>query len=530
MTASPDEYVLALDLGTSGCKAALVDMHGTVHSWESEDVETLILPGGGAEQRPQDWIRAILTASKRLVGRFDSPQKIKAICPNTQGEGTVPIGEDREPLSNAILWMDTRGSDLVRQNLGGAINVAGYSASKILQYLRITGGAPSLTGKDQVGHIMFIRDQWPDIYSKTYKFLSVLDYLLLQFTGRYVSSYDMSVTTWITDNRDSTSISYNDKLCNLIGVDKNQFPKLVPSTEIVGTLAESIAAEIGLSADCKVVAGAMDTSAAAVGSGAVSDGDPHIYLGTSSWMGAHVPYKKTDIISSIASIPCAIPGKYLMTALQATAGGNLTFLRDKVLRGDDPVNNIKDISSIFDTFNVLVEASKPGAKGMMYTPWIYGERAPIEDPDIRASLHNISLNHTRADMVRAVFEGVALNTRWLLGPMEKFLGGACESIAVVGGGAKSDAWCQIFADVMDRPIRQIEDPIGANVRGSAYVASVALGHITFDDIPKLTKTRKIFEPSQQYKELYDFHFREFQNLYKAHKKICRRLNQFHKKA
>jgi xylulokinase len=262
----------------------------------------------------------------------------------------------------------------------------------------------------------------------------------------------------------------------------------------------------------------MDTTAAAIGSGAVRDGDPHLYLGTSSWIGAHVARKKTDIFTAIASIPCAIPGKYLMTALQATAGGNIAFFRDKILYPDDALRESGCPEDFFERVERLIENSPAGSRGIIYTPWIFGERAPIEDHSIRAGFHNISLEHTRADLIRAIHEGVGLNTRWLLGPVEKFLGRRVESIAAVGGGARSDAWCQIFADVLERPIRQIENPIEANVRGSAFIAAVALGKLKFDDVAELVAAKRIYQPRSEHKSLYDAHFRSMIRLYHAGKR------------
>jgi xylulokinase len=265
-----------------------------------------------------------------------------------------------------------------------------------------------------------------------------------------------------------------------------------------------------------------------VGAGTIADGDTHLYLGTSGWLGAHVPRKKTDLVSAIASVPCAVPSKFLMIALQATAGGNLTFLRDSVFFADDALGTGKAGPGFYGALDQLAESSPAGARGVIYTPWIYGERAPVENRAIRAGFHRLSLEHTRADLVRAVFEGIALNTRWILGPVERFLGRRCASIAAVGGGAKSDVWCRIYADALDRPIRQIENPIEANVRGSAFMAAVALGEMSFADVPAKVRTRAVFEPTRAHREVYDRHFREFKNLYGANKAIHRRLDEFHR--
>ncbi len=528
--AAPGDCVLAIDLGTSGCKAALVTFEGEALAWESRAVETILTPGGGAEQDPDAWWSAILDASRALIRRgVVSATSVKAVCANTQGEGTVAVDETGKHLCNAILWMDTRGKSHMSRAVGGAVNLLGYSPLKLFRYLSLTGGAPSLTGKDSVGHILHLQHERPEIAARTHKYLNVLDYINLRLTGQSVSTYDSIVTTWVTDNRSLRSIRYDATLCGYLGLTPEKFPPIVPCTEIIGEVLPDFASATGIPPNTPVVAGAVDTTAAAIGSGAVREGDPHLYLGTSSWIGAHVPKKKTDIFAAIASMPCALPDKYLMVALQATAGGNLTFLRDKLLYDHDELMRESYPNDVLKVFDKLVERAPAGSRGIIYTPWIYGERAPIEDPTIRAGLHNISLDHSRSDVIRAIYEGVALNTRWLLEPVEKFIGRRVDSIAMVGGGANSDVWCQIVADALDRPMRQIAQPIESNARGSAFIAGVALGKHKFDDVHDLVKTRRVFEPQPANRLVYDFHFKEFKQLYRANKDMCRRLNAFYRR-
>jgi xylulokinase len=273
-----------------------------------------------------------------------------------------------------------------------------------------------------------------------------------------------------------------------------------------------------------VVAGAIDNTAAAIGAGTVEDFAPHLYIGTSSWIAAHVPFKKTDIGSSLASIPCAVPGRYLLTALQATAGGNLTFLRDNIIYHQDELLQEADVPDIFKVLDQIASRVPAGSNGVMYTPWIWGERAPVEDRTLRAGLYNLSLNNTREDIIRAFLEGIAFNTRWLLSPVEKFLGRKVNSINIVGGGAQSDVWCQIFADVMNVEIKQVADPIYANARGAAWIAAVGLGEIKFSDISKLVQFKQRYTPQSQNRTLYEEKFDVFKLIYKQMKSIHQRLN------
>jgi len=161
---------------------------------------------------------------------------------------------------------------------------------------------------------------------------------------------------------------------------------------------------------------------------------------------------------------------------------------------------------------------------VLYAPWIYGERAPVEDSAVRAAIFNLSLENSRADIIRAVLEGVALNTRWLLRPFEKFLGRTVDRINIVGGGANSSVWCQIFADVLQRPIRQVKDPIQANVRGAAFIAAVGLGIMSYAEVPACIEYQRDYGPNAAHRPVYDAAFREFVNFYHQNSAIYRRLN------
>ena len=499
--------------------------HGKVLAWEFEGVETLLFPNGGAEQDAQAWWNAFLRVSKRLIAQgLVALEQIVAICCSTQGECTVPVDAEGRPLMNAILWMDARGREHLKALTGGRVMVAGYHPLRLWRWIRLTGGAPSLSGKDPAAHMLYVKHEHPDTYEKTYKFLNALDYLNLRLTGRFVATYDSILTSWVTDNRDASNVVYSDALLRRCGVAREKFPEIVKCTDVIGTLRPEVAAELGLRTDVAVVAGAIDNSAAAVGSGAVRDYAAHLYIGTSSWLAAHVPFKKTDILSSLASVPCAIPGRYLLTALQATAGGNLTFLRDKILYHKDELLQEERLPDVYKIMDRIAERTAAGSHGVLYTPWIYGERAPVEDATVRAAIYNLSLENSRADIIRAVLEGVAFNTRWLLRPFEKFLRRSLECINIVGGGAASNVWCQIFADVLNRPVRQVKDPIQANVRGAAFIAAVGLGVISYGDVPDHTEYQREYQPTAAHRATYDTCFREFVSIYQHNRGIYRRLN------
>ncbi|MEY2819042.1 MAG: hypothetical protein RL275_2505, partial [Chloroflexota bacterium] len=333
------------------------------------------------------------------------------------------------------------------------------------------------------------------------------------------------VTSWVTDNRNPDDIHYDNSLILSLGIEREKLPDVVACTKVIGNLRGDVAKALGISSNVKVVAGAIDNTAAAIGAGAVEDYALHLYIGTSSWMAAHVPFKKSDVASSMASIPCAVPGRYLLTALQATAGGNLTFLRDNIIYHKDELLQEADVPDIFRVLDQIANRVPAGANGVMYTPWIWGERAPVDDRTLRAGLYNLSLNSTREDIIRAFLEGIAYNTRWLLSPVEKFLGRKVNSINIVGGGAQSDVWCQIFADVMNVEIRQVADPIYANARGAAWIAAVGLGEIKYADIPAMIQFRRAYQPKVENRGVYERGFENFKLIYNQMKSVYRHLNQ-----
>ncbi len=527
MPKEDDKFILAIDLGTSGSKTALVSIHGKVVDFEFQEVPLILLPNGGAEQNPGDWWDAIMATSKRLLDKgLVNPDNVVAVAASTQWTGTVAVDRAGNPLMNAIIWMDMRGAKYVRDISKGLVNIEGYGLLKLIRWIRLTGGAPGQSGKDPVGHILLIKNEFPEIYHKTHQFLEPKDFINLCLTGKFAASHDSITCHWITDNRNIGDITYSEKLLKLLSFDREKFPDLYRATDILGPLKREVAEELGLRPDVQVVMGSPDIHAAALGSGAIGDFEGHIYIGTSSWIVAHVPFKKTDILHSIASIPSAIPGRYIIVNEQETAGGVLTYLKNNILYHQDDLLKEEALPDIYKVFDRVAEKVPAGSNKVMFTPWLNGERTPVEDNTLRACLFNLSLDNTREDIIRAFFEGVAFNQKWVLNYVEKFCGHRMNSLNIVGGGANSDLWCQIHADVLNRTIKQVKDPIQTNVRGAAFIASVALGFIEFEDIPSFVKINKKFKPNPQNRKLYDDMFREFLNIYKKNKPIFKRLNSY----
>jgi xylulokinase len=518
--------ILAIDLGTSGPKVALVSLRGDILGSAFAETPLLLLPNGGAEQKPDHWWSAIVKATHDLLGhKLVSVDDIAAISCTSQYSSTVAVDKDGRPLGNAINWMDTRGARYVREITGGVVRIQGYGIRKLWKWVRLTGGIPTHSGKDSIAHILYLKHELPDIYRAAHKFLEPKDYINLRLTGQFAATYDSITLHWVTDNRDIANIDYHPRLLKMAGLDRAKLPDLKHATDILGPLTPQAARDLELPEGIPVVAGTTDSQSAAIGSGAVRDFEPHLYIGTSSWISCYVPFKKTDMFHNMASLPSAIPGRYYVANEQECAGACLTFLRDKLVYPADELAIGNAPSHPYQLFDRVAEKVPAGSGAVIFTPWLYGERTPIEDHSVRGGFFNLSLATTRECLVRAVFEGVAYNSRWLLECVERFCRRRLDPLNMIGGGAKSSLWCQIFADVFDRTIRQVKDPLHANTRGAGLVGSVALGHIKFDDIAERVEIAQTFHPNPAHRRIYDALFHEFLNIYKNNKRTFARLNR-----
>jgi len=527
------KYILAIDLGTSGPKVTLVSTDFEVVGNEFEPTDLHLFDNGGAEQDPAQWWDTISICTKRLISKGLVPvEDIEAISCTAQWSGTVAVDKKGKNLMPSIIWMDSRGSKQIDKITDGLIKIEGYSASKIFSWMNITGGAPGHSGKDPVAHILYIKENMPEIYQKTYKFLEPKDYINLLLTGQFVSTPETMCLHWVMDNRNINDIDYHPKLLKWTGLEREKLPDLVNQTDIIGSILPEVARQFGLKEGVKVIGGTPDVQAAAIGSGAVRDYEAGLCFGTSSFLTCHVPHKATDIFHNMAALPSGIPGKYFVANEQETAAVCLNFLKDNIFFADDLLNTEANGRDVHEAFSELAATVPAGSEGLIFTPWLYGERTPVEDHSVRGGWHNLSLKMTRAHMVRSVLEGVAFNARWLLKYVEtsKFVPKSHRPfkwINFIGGGAKSDVWCQILADILQRPIRQVNEPRHANARGVAALAMVSLGYASFEDIAEKTIIDRVYDPNPDNKQLYDSLFSEFLKIYDKNKGIYKRLNSKH---
>jgi xylulokinase len=519
-------YALAVDLGTGGPKVALVSVDGGIADRESGTTRLLLGPGGAAEQDPDDWWTSITGAVRRLMARgVVAADAVAAMSVTSHWSGTVPVGPDGRHLMNALLWMDSRGAPYVREVTGGPLRVAGYDVRKLRRFVSRAGGLPGHSGKDPTAHIQWIRHERPEVYAATSVFLEPADYLNLRLTGRACSSYDCIALHWAADIRDLSAVHYDDVLLKMSGLDRDRLPELVPTATIVGGLLPSVAEQWGLRAGTPVVTASGDVPSAVVGSGAIADYAGHLYIGTSSWLSCHVPWKRTDLFHNQTTLPSALPGRYFIANEHETAGACLTFLKDTMRVRPDGLNADASDEEVYRGFDVAAARAPAGAGNVVFTPWLNGERAPVDDPTVRAGFHNLSLTTTTDDLIRSVYEGTAYNSRWLLDAVERFARRKLLALAFIGGGAKSAVWSQIHADVLGRTIRQVADPQQANVRGAAFIAFVALGLADAGDLARRVPIAAEYEPDPRHRARYDDLYAAFKGFYKRTRSLYARLNR-----
>ncbi len=508
---------LGIDLGTSSVKVGLYDEELRLIGGKIRSYGVSYIGYGGAEQSPEDWWEAIAGACSGIRSEHESDwDAISSVAVTGQFSGTVPVGSDGAPLRNAIIWLDSRGEEATRKIVSGFPSIAGYRLDKLYSWIRLTGGAPTRSGKDSISHILYLLNEENSTYRDAYKFLEPKDYINLKLTGKFTGTYDSMVLNWITDNRQLSGIKYSRKLLDRAGLDGSKFPELKGSWEPVGTVSPEAAVQLGLHENAVVAGGSGDIQSTLVGSGCSSGFDPVLYVGTSSWVTCHVPFKKTDLRHNIASLPSALPSYYFIAAEQESAGSALSYIRN-LLYDNDHLPAFSEIDS-------LALNAPPGSHGLVFLPWLYGERAPVESRNLRASFFNLSLTHDRSSLVRAVLEGIGYNLKWLLEAVERFAGRKFETIKMAGGGASSAVWPQIIANILQRDISIVSDPVYVNARGASVLAMMAEGEKDVFNREGLKESGRHYRKSPESRFAHERNYRAFLDFYSNNRNHMDRLN------
>ncbi len=522
-----EKYVLAIDLGSGGPKVGIVDLDGCILASAAGSAPIYFLPQGGAEQIPSEWWSSVSSAAKQVIHASGlQPESIRAISVTSQWAVIVPVDENGEELMNAVSWMDTRGGPYNREMIKGFPSIQGYGIRKLLKWLDLAGNAPTQSGVDALGHILFIQHERPDIYRKTYKFLEPMDFINLRLTGKCAATQNTVFPYILTDNRKLNTLDYDPWLLKVAGIEKEKLPDLHPIDAILGPVLPSVAADWGVSAGTVVIAAANENNTSAIGSGAVGDFDTVAVMGTSGYLSCHVPFKKSDITHLIGTMPSTIPGRYLIFAELGNTGKVLDSYLNNFICRDDLFNpGCNRPEDLYTRMEQVAEQAPPGSEGVLFLPWFNGSLSPSEDQYMRGGFLNLSHHITREHLTRAVLEGIALNWKWLQEPVEKFIGRKFECWRLGGGGALSGGWAQIMADVVGIPMHQLENPRLGNVLGAAFLGFNRLGLLSLDDIPKKVKIARVYTPREETRPIYDKLFQQFLACYKKIKPVYHALNK-----
>lgn len=437
------QYLLGIDVGTTGTKTLLLSTDGIVlgHAYRPYAIENPAV--GFSEQRAQDWWRAVIETVHEVCEKLPAGRKVAAISLSLQGGTIVPVDENMEPLRNAIVWNDGRCAKQFTefQEAGGSDQYA-YERSG----WHMSSGLPAL-------QVRWIRDNEPEIFARTSMFLSVPDYISMKMTG--IPAVDLA-DAGINQFCDIRSEKYDPLLMEFAGIKEEQLPKIVHTGDVIGHLTAQAAEELGLSEETLLVAGAHDQYAVAVGGGANSAGDVMIGSGT-AWVVTGIsdaPAFETGLAQSVSSVP----GKWGSIFSLSSGGVCLDWLRSQVSSGLD-----------YGRINEETRSRNAAESGLFFFPFqgIAGQKKRFS----RASFTGMDMSHDRFDLFRACMEGVVFQTRWM---MESFDTSSLGSIRLAGGASKSPVWSQIIADIMQLPVHIPAVPDLACV-GAAVIAGWGAG-------------------------------------------------------
>lgn len=515
--------VLAIDLGTSGPKAAVVALDGRILATGRAAVTTIHPPEGGAEQDPEAVWSAVKSACiAALRGSRVAAGQVLAVACSSQYSSVVPVDAQGRPTMNMLTWLDRRGATKRLRALPGFPRFAD-SPLRMLRWLR-RHGLPPVDGGISLTHIRYVKYARPEVYARTARFLEPMDYVLMRFTGRATANQCTAFMYLATDNRRLGVVDYDPALLRYSLIDADKLPELVPLDAIVGTVRSDVAEELGLSPQTKVVTGLNDTQSGGMGTAAFAGTHAAVSVGSTSTMITHVPFKRTDVRSFVLSMPSPVPGTYFVMAENGVSGGALQHFLDHLVFAQDDFGEL-DGARRYEQLERVIAATPAGSSGAMFLPWMSGTLAPAPDSHVRGGFLNLGLQVARGDLARAVLEGVALNFRWLRDPVERFAKRRFSHFVYYGGGAESDAWSQILADVLGTAVHQLEMPQYATCRGMALFAFERLGLLDLAGFDERIPRRRVYEPDGAHRQLYEERFEQFVEAFRRTRPIYRALNR-----
>jgi xylulokinase len=469
--------LIAHDLGTTGNKASLHSDNGALIGSVTVTYPTRFAPGGIAEQDPDDWWRALTEATRELLARHDvDAGEVRGLAISGQMMGAVLLDAAYRPVRPAIIWADTRSGAQCAELVG---RIGAERAYTLLGH--------RLNPTYSITKVMWVRDREPEVFATVRHVCLAKDYAVFRLTGRLATDPSDASSTNAYDQERGT---WSDVVLGAAGLDPALLPEIVPATAVVGTLTSAAAGGTGLRAGTPVVMGGGDGPLAAVGAGVVSPADgAYCYLGSSSWVSVAAPRPLHDPAMRTMTFDHVVPGHYVPTATMQAGGASLEWIADVLEPGEAG-----------DRFGRLVEAADTAdasSDGLYFLPHLLGERSPYWNPDAAGAFVGIRRHHDRPHLVRAVLEGVAFN---LLTCVDAFRehGAPVDRVDAIGGGAASDVWLRILADVWGCPVRRRSIVEEANSLGAAVTAAVGLGLVDgFGVARELSEVTAEFTPDPE---------------------------------
>lgn len=477
---------IGIDLGTSAVKLLLMDESGKIHKIVSKEYPLRFPHPGWSEQDPEDWMSQTMEGMKELLSECDKSQ-VKGISFGGQMHGLTALDEKDQVIRPAILWNDGRTGKEVEylNNVIGNEKLSKYTAN--IAFAGFT--APK---------ILWMKANEPENYSRIRKIMLPKDYLAYRLSGVFSTDYSDASGTLLLDVEHKC---WSKEMMDICGLREEQLPKLHESWEAVGTLKPKAASELGLSEDVKIIAGAGDNAAAAVGTATVGGGACNISLGTSGTLFISSRKFGVDENNALHLFAHADGNYHLMGCMLSAASCNKWWM-DEILKTKDYAGEQAQIAGL-------------GENRVFYLPYLMGERSPHNDPDARAAFIGMSMDTTREDMTLAVLEGVAFGLRDSLEVARK-IGADPERTKICGGGAKSALWRKIIANVMNMKVDIIESEEGPGY-GAAILAAVGCGvfpsvEAAAESLVKVTATE---EPDEELVKKYEEKYQKFRKLYPA---------------
>lgn len=498
------KYVIGIDIGTSSVKILLVNVNGEVVNEVSKSYPLIQEKAGYSEQDPNEWINQTIEGLKQLVENSDGdPADIEGISFSGQMHGLVLLDEDNNVLRNAILWNDTRTTEQCRQ----IYDVVGKE-----KLLHITKN-PALEGFT-LPKILWVQSNEPEIFEKIATFVLPKDYVRYKLTGKLQMEYSDAAGTLLFDINNN---SWSEEICKLFNIDSSICPPLVAPYEEVGNITTEIAKQTGLSETTRVFAGGADNACGAIGAGILEDGKTLCSIGTSGVVLSYEEDKDKDFQGKVHYFNHGAPNAYYTMGVTLSAGHSLSWFRKTFAPEESYDALLKNIGSV-----------PVGANGLLFTPYLVGERTPHADSDIRGSFIGIDSSHTRDDFARAVLEGITFSLNESIA-IFRDNGKKIDTIVSIGGGAKSEAWLQIQADIFDAKIIKLTSEQGPAM-GAAMLAAYGCGWFnSLNDCAKVfLKEEKEFLPNKENVEKYKELFKLYQSVYDQTAGINRELMKFRK--